>query len=339
MPCATSPLKQGTPTPKTKVASCAGMRVALAVVLFALFAGCLADDPPLEVEEEPMPEPIPELPPGATVIEPPAPGVTAQAARVALGFEMADMAFNNSLTRVAIIANGTATVEVSHWVAAPASAKTDACGASAITHIEDGEVAKNAVSAYWMRPQRNDAEVRLAGTGVGGPDTSDDGATGIQAANWTASYRLRAGDQVIVEMGGRDPGFLAAPEHSWRYDINATGPVRVVPLPDREIRCGTGTYQAAGTLHAHGFLTDAAVDTRVALNATTAGTIQFGAGVAGDTKRVEVEFLGDTYSNPKFLAEAREGGGEIVIHFTAWPDALAAGRWLMADAYWPNIGN
>lgn len=148
---------------------------------------------------------------------------------------------------------------------------------------------------------------------------------------------------VLLEMGGGDPSFFNATTQdgvqnpSLRYNVTASGPVRIEALPAREFRCGTGSYQAAGTFHAHGKLTDVAIDTRIALNVTTAGTIRYSAGVAGDAKRVDVTFLDDTYENAKAVSEAREGSGEIAIQFNAWTDAAGESRWLMADAYWPAI--
>ncbi len=329
------------------MASCNNMRSALAIALVplvALVAGCLADDPAPVAMEEPGPEPLPPLPAGITVPVPPDLNGSAQAAQMSLALEMADMDIANNMTRLLITANGSALVEILQDVAVPASYQTDSCGASAVTLIEGGEISKNSVATMWMRAQRDDNEARLGGQAVGTDDRYGDTSGGTQTYNFSATYRIKAGDQVLVEMGGRNTDYFHAAttngvqDAHWSYLINTTGPVRVEVLESRAIQCGSGSYQAGGTLHAHGYLADFAVDTRVAINATSAGSIQFGAGIGADAKQVDVHFLGQTYTNPRFLAEARDEPGEIAIQFNAWGDAAGAARWLMVDAYWPNIG-
>lgn len=347
----------------------------VAILPLALLAGCTsapddaADDvavgpetpeetdlPGEDPEAVDPPETPPETPEGSGLLhEEPATIVET----MYLSLDLRDVPFENTLKRLAIVAETDLEVKLDWNRDVSVYEMEDGCiaGAVQIPHIGDpgptfvpGRIAAgphdlsflDAHHIDWVRHDglAQDVYVQAAETVISqNPLGASSTSAGFSSTNLNGTYHVPAGSTILVSMGGTKPELIAGDDEGWVIDLELIGSATIEERPDAPIQCGVGPRQAMGGATLATGAASATAQSAVSVDATGGSTIIFR---FTDDENMpplnKLTFLGQDYEQRREFQKSAAEGGTIAVHFDAMPSRYTHETyWLIAGDHWPSI--
>lgn len=253
-----------------------------------------------------------------------------------------DLAYNHSLARFAVVADGDLNVSLDAQTDTPTIAFKDGCSAFGAYVVGAGDKVDNTTSLVlvaWTRNANVYAEATAAGTRAPilpnvFPENTPP-SSGYTSLTGSLGVHLHAGERLVVEMGGDSSDGAAAPHFT--ANLSAAGPGHVEPLSSAPLSCGTGARAASGTGAGFAtYITTAAVQEEIPFTSHDATTLIVLSQDFTGTNQARLKFLDQPASAlPREAAMSSQLAGDSAILLDAWVDSAGELTWFFADTYWP----